>query len=175
MHIRARRAALSGLLSALAVVFLMMGSLIPAALYACPILAMLALLPIREEFGRTPALTAYAAVSLLAVLLVPDKELAFLFVFFGWYPPVQPLLDRIRPRLLQAAVKLALANGAAVILYSLLLWVFQLESVTAELEGVGVLMVAVLLLCANILFVLTDIVLHRIAFLWNRRIRKKAR
>ena len=33
MHIRARRAALSGLLSALAVVFLMMGSLIPAALY----------------------------------------------------------------------------------------------------------------------------------------------
>ena len=175
MHIRARRAALSGLLSALAVVFLMMGSLIPAALYACPILAMLALLPLREEFGRPPALTAYAAVSLLAILLVPDKELAFLFVFFGWYPPLQPLLNRIRPRFLQVAVKLALANGAVVLLYSLLLWVFQLESVTAELNGVGFWMIALLLLCANILFILTDIVFHRVAFLWNHRIRKKAR
>lgn len=172
MRLQARRAALCGLLAALAVVFLMMGSLVPAALYACPILAMLALLPVREEFGRSTALTAYAAVSILAVLLVPDKELALLFVFFGWYPPVQPLLDRIRPRVLQAAVKLILANAAAILLYSLLMWVFQLASVTEELKGITGAMLAVLLLCANILFVLTDIVFHRIAFLWNHRRRK---
>ena len=172
MRLQARRTALCGLLAALAVVFLMMGSLIPAALYACPILAMLALLPVREEFGRSTALTAYAAVSILAVLLVPDKELALLFVFFGWYPPVQPLLDRIRPRILRAAVKLILANGAAVLLYSLLMWVFQLASVTEELKDITGAMLTVLLLCANILFVLTDIVFHRIAFLWNHRRRK---
>ena len=172
MRLQARRTALCGLLAALSVVFLMMGSLIPAALYACPILAMLALLPVREEFGRSTALTAYAAVSILAVLLVPDKELALLFVFFGWYPPVQPLLDRIRPRILQAAVKLILANAAAVLLYSLLMWVFHLESVTEELKGITGAMLAVLLFCANILFVLTDIVFHRIAFLWNHRRRK---
>ena len=172
MRLQARRTALCGLLAALAVVFLMMGSLIPAALYACPILAMLALLPVREEFGRSTALTAYAAVSILAVLLVPDKELALLFVFFGWYPPVQPLLDRIRPRILQAAVKLILANAAAVLLYSLLMWVFHLASVTEELKGITGAMLAVLLFCANILFVLTDIVFHRIAFLWDHRRRK---
>ena len=172
MRLQARRTALCGLLAALAVVFLMMGSLIPAALYACPILAMLALLPIREEFGRSTALIAYTAVSILAVLLVPDKELALLFVFFGWYPPVQPLLDCIRPRILQVAVKLILANGAAVLLYSLLMWVFQLASVTEELKDITGAMLTVLLLCANILFVLTDIVFHRIAFLWNHRRRK---
>ena len=98
MRASARRTALCGLLAAVSVVCLMMGSLIPAALYACPILAMAALLPLREQFGHSPALTTYAAVSILALLLVPDKELALLYVFFGWYVPLQPFLDRLHPR-----------------------------------------------------------------------------
>lgn len=51
MRARSRRMALCGVLCALAEVFLLLGGLIPAALYACPILAMLSLLPVREECG----------------------------------------------------------------------------------------------------------------------------
>ena len=169
MKSSARRTALCGLLAAVSVVLLMMGSLIPAALYACPILAMAALLPVRERFGSGAAFTTYAAVSLLAVLLATDKELALLYVFFGWYVPVQPALDKLRPRLLGAAVKLLLANGAMLTLYALLLWVFRMPSVTEELSGLTGLWTAVLLLSANALFVLTDIFLHRLSRKWNAR------
>ena len=166
---RASRTALCGLLAAVSVVLLMMGSLIPAALYACPILAMAALLPLREKFGRSAALTTYAAVSILAVLLAPDKELALLYVFFGWYVPLQPALDKLRPRLLRGAVKLALANLAMLTLYSLLISVFQLQSVLDELKGMNTFLLTLLLLSANCLFVLTDILLHRLARKWVTR------
>ena len=169
MKASSRRTALCGMLAAVSVVLLMMGSLIPAALYACPILAMAALLPLRETFGRGAALTTYAAVSVLAVLLVPDKELALLYVFFGWYVPLQPVLDKLHPRLLRGAVKLALANLAMLTLYSLLIFVFQLQSVLEDLEGMSTLWLTLLLLSANCLFVLTDILLHRLARKWITR------
>ena len=172
MRSPARRTALCGLLAAVSVVCLMMGSLIPAALYACPILAMAALLPLRETFGHGAALTAYAAVSILALLLVPDKELALLYAFFGWYVPLQPFLDGLRPRPLRIAVKLALANLAMLTLYGLLIFVFQLQSVLEELEGLGTLWLIILLLSANCLFVLTDILLHRLSRKWNARFRQ---
>lgn len=162
MRPQARRTALCGVLAALSVVLLMLGGLIPAALYACPILAMAALLPIREIFGRGAALTTYAAVSILAILLVTDKELALLYAFFGWYVPFQPALDKLRPRVLRIAVKLSLGNLTAIVLYSLLMFVFQLDSVTAELEGLTAVWLAILLLSANCLFILTDILLHRL-------------
>ncbi len=171
MRASARRTAWCGLLAAVSVVCLMMGSLIPAALYACPILAMAALLPLREQFGRSAALTTYSIVSLLALLLVPDKELALLYVFFGWYVPLQPFLDRLRPRPLRIAAKLALSNLAMLTLYGLLIFVFQLQSVLEELEGLNTLWLLILLLSANSLFVLTDILLHRLARKWNTRFR----
>ena len=69
MRGQSRRVALCGVLCALAEVFLLLGGLVPAALYACPILAMLALLPVREECGVRFALVSWAAVGLLALLL----------------------------------------------------------------------------------------------------------
>ena len=169
MSSQARSTALCGLLAALSIVVLMMGSLIPAALYACPILAMAALLPLRERFGRRAALTTYAAVSLLAILLVPEKELALLYTFFGWYVPLQPVLDRLRPRPLQVLVKLMLANLATIVLYSLLVFVFQMQAVIEEFAELNTLWLMILLVSANCLFVLTDILLHKLARKWKAR------
>ena len=106
MRGQSRRVALCGVLCALAEVFLLLGGLVPAALYACPILAMLALLPAREECGVRFALVSWAAVGLLALLLCPDKELAGVYLALGWYPPLQGRFEAIRPKLLRAAAKL---------------------------------------------------------------------
>ena len=58
------------------------------------------------------ALTAYAAVSLLALLFVPDKEVALIFVFLlGYYPLAKPKFERIRPAVLCIVCKLLLCNG----------------------------------------------------------------
>ena len=174
MRLQARRTALCSLLAALSVVILMLGSLIPAALYMCPILAMAALLPIREEFSAGSAAVTYGAVSLLALLLAADKELALLYVFFGWYVPLQPWLEKL-PRAVSVTVRLAAANLAAVVLYSLLFFVFEMDSVVEELSGLTALWTVILLLSANCLFVLTDILLHRLCRLWHKRFKKLLR
>lgn len=172
MHSQTRRVALCGVLCALAAVCLLLGSVIPAALYCCPLLAMAVLLPIREEFGPRMALTAYAAVSILAVLLAPDKELAGVYLFFGWYPAAQNALNRLRPAAARIAVKLALGNLAAVALYALLLFVFQLEAVAADFAGASAVFVLALLAMANAVFILGDLMLRRLSALWQRRLRR---
>ena len=49
-----------------------------------------ALLPVLEELGTKAAGTSYAAAAILALLLAPDRETAFVYLFFGWYPILRP-------------------------------------------------------------------------------------
>ena len=71
---RARPLALCGVLTALAVVLLCLGAVIPAAMLCAPILAMAVLLPVLEELGPRAAGTAYAAAAILALLLVTGRR-----------------------------------------------------------------------------------------------------
>ena len=50
-----RRMALCGMLTALAVVILLLGGLLPLATFCAPVLAMAALLPVLEECGPRAA------------------------------------------------------------------------------------------------------------------------
>lgn len=166
---KARNLALCGLLTALAVVLLVLGGTLSVATYAAPLLAMLALLPILEEIGPKAALTAWASVSLLGVLLVPDAELALVFAAFGWYPVLRPKLARVPSKAARLAGKLAMCNGVLLALYGLLL---RLLGLTADLAGNARLLNAALLVLANIVFLLMDVVLERMTNLWHRKLRK---
>ncbi len=54
MRETSRRMAVCGLLCALAVVLMLLGGVIPLAVYACPILVMAVLLPVQEQYGAGP-------------------------------------------------------------------------------------------------------------------------
>ena len=89
---------------------------------------------VQAECGARPAWTAYAAASVLGVLLVPDKETALFFVaLLGYYPLVKPWFDRLRPAVLRVGAKLLLCNGAVAVLYGVLLLLFPV----AESEAVS--------------------------------------
>ncbi len=90
---QSRKMALCGMMAALSVAVLTWGSLIPFSTFTCPMLAMLCLIPSVCEYGPSTALTMYAAVSVLGLLLCPDKEISLLYIFLGWYPSVQTRLD----------------------------------------------------------------------------------
>ena len=98
MKSTAKELALGGMFTALGVVFLCLGGIVPLALYACPILASAVLLPVRENCRRSVVWSCYAAIAVLGTLLGPDKESALLFVFLGYYPIVKPRFDAIRRR-----------------------------------------------------------------------------
>lgn len=93
MNTTAKELALGGMFTALGVVLLCLGGVVPLALYACPILASAVLLPVRERCRKQVAWSCYAAIALLGTLLGPDKEASMLFVFLGYYPLVKPKLD----------------------------------------------------------------------------------
>lgn len=109
-----------GMAAALCVALMLLGAVIPIAMFIAPAVAGFLIATVCVECGRTMALTAYAAVSLLAVLFVPDKEVALIFVFLlGYYPLAKPWFERIRPAALRGLAKLALCNGAVLAMYGL--------------------------------------------------------
>jgi len=169
---KAKQIALCGLLGALAVVIMMLGSIIPVATFCCPMLAALLMVPVLYECGGRLALTWYASVSLLCCLLGPDKEAAAIYVFLGWYPVLKGRIDRFKP-LARLAMKLLLLNGAIIMVYSLLLYVFGLEGLRQEFTEIGAVMMAVLLILGNVTFFLFDALLPRMALLYAVRFRKR--
>ena len=135
MNTTAKELALGGMFTALGVVLLCLGGVVPLALYACPILASAVLLPVRERCRKRIAWSCYAAIALLGTLLGPDKEASMLFVFLGYYPLVKPKLDAIHSRALRLSTKLLLAVFAVGVDYLFLLFVLRLDAVTQELAG----------------------------------------
>lgn len=171
---KSRRMALCGVLAALAVVLLSAGAIIPFATFCCPILAMLCMLPAVEEYGGKCVLILYAAVALLALLMAPDKEVALLFTFLGWYPALRaPLEQRIPGRLLPLLVKLALFAAAISAMYALAIFVLDMGYLVQEYTAGGQLMLWVMVVLGGVLWLLCDKVLGRFSLLYRRQWRGK--
>ena len=150
--------ALGGVLAALAVVVMSLGTTIPIATYVCPMLCALLLQAVLKTCGVRIAWAWYGAVAILSLLLAPDKEAAAVFAFLGYYPIVKPRLDKTRLRWLWKGL---LFNASVLVMYWLLLRVFGLAQVTEDFEDIGVVMPIVLLILGNVTFFLLDKLLEK--------------
>lgn len=173
MHIKSRQMALGGILTALAVVILLLGGLIPLATFCCPMLAILVLLPVQAECGSRMAATAWAAVSLIALLMVPDRELTLFYVFFGCYPLVKPVLDRIRLRAIRILCKLMYCSVALAVIYALLILLFRLDAILAEFQAASLVLTLTTFVMANVTFLLLDELILRMNWTWRHKLRKR--
>ena len=169
---KVKKLALSGVLCALGVAVMLFGGVIPIAVYCCPARAAMLLVPIDCECGTKYGLTAYAAVAVLSVLLVADKETAAVFVFLGYYPVVKKFFDRIRPKVLRIILKLLLFNVSAVVLYALLIFVFNMTALVEEFRTTGTLLLIATLVLGNVAFILLDFCLARLRILYFVKLRK---
>ena len=145
--------ALGGLLAALAVVIMSMGTLIPVATYVCPMLCALVLQLVLKICGKRVAWAWYGAVSVLSLLMAPDKEAAAIFLALGFYPIVKPGLDRRKGKWL---LKGLFFNGMILLTYWVLLHLFGMAQLVSEFTEMGTLLAAVLLLLGNVTFFLLD-------------------
>ena len=170
-QIKSKQISLGGVLAALAVVILLLGGLIPVGTYLCPMLASIPLVILLAELPKPLCVGWYAVVAILGVLLCPDRETAFVFVFLGWYPAAKPALDRL-PLLLRIPVKLAVFLVCTAALYALLILVFQLEALVNEARETGLPMLLALLVLGCAAFLLFDLLLSRLTILYQIK-RKK--
>ena len=152
-HTPAANIALGGVMAALAVVIMSMGTLIPVATYVCPMLCAVLLKVVLKTCGGRIAWAWYGAVALLSALLAPDKEAAAVFAFLGYYPIVKPKLDHLKGSWLWKAL---LFNVSTLAMYWLLMHLFGMEQITAEFQELGIAMTAVMLILGNVTFFLLD-------------------
>lgn len=151
-----QKIALCGVLGALSIVLLLLGSALQIGTYAAPMLAAFLLIPVLEEYGAKYALLLYITVSILAVLFVPETELAFFYVFvMGYYPVLRVRLAKLRPAALRWAVKLLVFNVGTVLVYALLFALLG-PAVLDELLADGPAVLAALLAMGNLSFWLCD-------------------
>ena len=165
MRSKAYPVALGGMLAAVAVVLMSIGTVLPVATYAAPVLCMMVGQVVLKICGSRIAWAWYGAVAILSLLLAPDKEAAAVFLVLGYYPIVKPKLDGIKGKWLWKAL---LFNGTILLLYWILLKVIGMEQLLRDFEGMGLAMYAVLLILGNVTFFLLDVIL-------GRRVRKKTR
>ena len=170
-----------GMAAALSVALMLLGAVVPVLMFIAPAVASLLIATVCVECGRTMALTAYGAVSLLSLLFVPDKEVALVFVFLlGYYPLVKPRFERIRLPLVRgcrwAVCKLLLCNGGILAMYGLVLLLVPAGSISQELKTTALAVSLATLAMGNVAFLLYDRALHNLLqvyqLVWRPKLHK---
>lgn len=145
--------ALGGILAAIAMVIMCLGGLIPVATFICPMLCIIAGHLVLRRCGRRIAWAWYVAVSILSLLLGPDKESAAVYCFLGFYPYVKGALEKRKSLWIG---KLILFNAMVGIMYSALIHLFGMEQLVDESKELGVIGLLIMLLLGNVTFFLLD-------------------
>ena len=169
------RAAMCGVLTALAVVFLLLVPILPVLLYCSPVLAGLCTAIACEEFGARYSLGVFVSVSVLSLLFVADKEAVLVFILLtGSYPILKHLLDSSKNDLLQKRpiplfIKLAYVNAACITYFFA---ATRLFGIPADSFGVRALKI-VFLIVGNIIMLIYDKSIENIMRIYKVRFKNK--
>jgi len=162
---KARTMATCAMISAMSIVIMLLGSILELGMYAAPMMAGLCSIPVGKRYGRKYQALIWGTVSLLSFILIPLPEQNLMFAgFFGWYPIVQPLLQRL-PKGLRFFCKIALFNSVIIGIEALVMLVLVPEVIAPVF-------LVILLALANVTFVMYDFVIPRVETILKRVILK---
>lgn len=166
------KVSLGGIVGALSLVLMLLTSIIPFGTFAFPALAGMMLLCIVIELGYSWAFIVYVVVSVLSLLLLTDKEAALYYiVFLGFYPILKGLIERIRSKAIQYAIKYAVFNICMVTAFYLSIFVFSIPKESFNIFNVY--LPWVFLLLGNIVFVVYDLCVSKVVTIYLLKIHKK--
>ena len=165
------KVAVGGVFSAIALVLMMLTGVFPFGTYAFPVIAGVMLIVIYLEFGFRWSMLVYGVISIMSVLFVSDKEAALFFLLlFGYYPVVKSFIERIKSKIVQYIIKLAIFNAAAVSVYFLMLFVFGMPVDSFELFGVNIPLI--FLIVGNFVFLIYDLAINVVVAQYLQKYRK---
>lgn len=160
-----RALAVSAMTAALCVLLLFLGNLTQVADVSFAALSTLLIWFLYLEYGKGFALGAYLTVSLLSLLLLPNKSAALLFAgFFGWYPLLKLPLERL-PGVFAFLCKFLAVNAVCVTLSLLFGGILGLE-------GYSPLLLLLLLALYDLAFILFDIAMGKFVYFYVEKLRK---
>lgn len=156
MQSDASKMAFAGMLTAVAVVIMSLGSLIPVNTYVCPVLCILIIRLVIDRCGRKMAWCGYLATAILSLLLAPDREAALVYLCMGYYPLIRHWFQRIPVKALAMVAKVLYFSAAGALSYGILMLLMGVEAVLGELQGGGGWLLAVTVVMWDVLFLLVD-------------------
>ena len=179
------RIALAGMLSALAVVILTLGSLVDVVELSAAALASFAVMVAVLELGPGCAVGVFAVSAVLSFIVMYDAVSAVLSLllfpmriatvtfalFFGYYPVLKVYLDKLRVRPLRWAVKFACFNAFLVLAALLLGEIAGLEAEVGEAKW----LYGALLALGNATLAVYDVAVARISLLYIKKCKNRMR
>ena len=174
MSKKSTQVALGGLASALCLLLMFMTGMIPFATYALPAAAGIVLIAVVRENGRKAATLVYTTVSLLSIFVVPDREAALLFIFFfGYYPILKGIMERIHFKPVVLVLKFLLFNVAVVAAYWVIVNVLGIPDIMESFGDFGKYSALVILGMGNVVFAVYDFALSNLVWAYENWFRPK--
>jgi len=165
--------AFCGIVSAIAVIVMFL-SIIPSFAYAVPALAGIVIWTVSEHLKVKWAYLCYAAVGLISFMLIPEVEADLFYIFFfGYYPTLCILIEKIKNKILRFLVKLGLFNIAVVIAYNITVLLLSAEEMLEGMEDFGEYAVYIFWAIGNVAFIIYDVALGVIKQAYTRVIKPK--
>lgn len=169
------KCALGGIMAALSLVILISVAVIPFLTYALPAAAGFLIVLTVIEIDKKWAFGVYAAVAILGLLLIPDKEVAVMYAaFFGYYPILKAVYEQHLPAVVAWVLKCLTFLVTIAGSYYLMIKLMGLE--IDEIKEFGLIAVPALLGAGLLAFVIYDIAISKMVLLydlkWRRRFRR---
>lgn len=164
-----KRTALTGVISALALGAMLLGSAIGIGTYAGPLLAVMVCLPIFYEYGSKSYLMIYLVVAVLSLMLVPDPELSIVFVIFGWYPALQPAIYKLKNKIIRILLMLMIFCAIVFAYMKLALMLLGISQIMTSVKIVNYLFFII----GAATFVAFDRMIVRLRLIWQFKLKPK--
>ena len=139
--------------------------------YAVPAMAGLFVMISLIEISPKWAFATYLA-SAFPIFLIAENESKLLYImFFGYYPILKALAERVRKPVIEWLIKLIVFNAAVIVTYTLIAGLFGIS--LEDLGQLGKYGEWIFLAVGNVVFVLYDIAVSRMSMFYFSIIRPK--
>lgn len=144
-------------MSASCLLLMFLTGVFPILAMALPLYAGILIYVVLDEVGISWAFLTYLAVSVLSFFITPNKESSIYFaVFFGSYPIIKVLFEKIHSKVFEIAGKLLAFNVTVISAAAIAVYLFGLDEFLEDFDFLGQFLVPGLIIFANILFLLYD-------------------
>ena len=166
MSRKTRKITLAALFSAFSVVILYIASVWPTGQLGLVAVSSVFVAAAVVEGGVTSGVSVFAVSSALGMLIVPNRVPPVLFIiFFGYYPVVKCIIERVRNVIMQWFLKLAIFNAALLVIWYFLSELFM--SYTESIPGTWL-----VYLLGSVVFVVYDYGFSKVIWLYITRVSK---
>ncbi len=165
----AKKVAFCSMMTALAVM-IMLSSYFPYITYSVPCFAGLMTMVVAFELSKRWAYGVYAASSVLIFLFAEPEAKLLYIAFFGYYPVLKLSLEAVGSRVVQFVLKFVVFNAAVVLAYTIFSAALGVDM--SDMGDFGRYTSVILLIFGNVVFVIYDILIDRVAGFYAARLHR---